>query len=690
MSRIRLYSCILALTFIMAGSAPSRAANFTPIPLRISAPTNIQYRYDETPLSIPFTLSGCPARVTLFIFTKDRPVAPVRNGYLGWHAVSRIDTCVYMSAPRDFPMGTNVIEWSGKNDDENIMEPNDYTFYLWGYDASSPGLTVTNFINPERFAAANIVTVGGDGYSLANPLIFDALPAPSSIIDPARVVRNKWRIGCDPYDPTFVEYTMYATVGEAPRLAPIKEGRYFITESVKADSMTLWKRGWVPNGDAEVVGNWGNRGMMPYPSWRYPHQSPYGGPVSDGGDKLFLPYLWPVGGNRVPEADTGIAYINATDGSLLKNINLPGWSSPPDAVYCPGMIEYRDGMLFAASSTACLVQMIDPAEEEPDFLVRWENGYGDGVWDKTLRPGSFQATWACFGSDAPPNPASISLNAYLFSLFPATGLDGASFGGFAPDGTGFGYFTIPGMENGNVRALHVVDYGSAYDGIYFAGTWAGGDSSGVRYVACDCVKGSLPGYCLYTHNSMVFDPSAGEKLTPGTARYILWDAYGFETARIELSIDHGVTWSTVADSVRAASEIYKWIVPDVRSAECLIRLADASGGSIVMVPSGIFTISGSSGVADDAVTPRPFVTVANRPNPFNPSTVIRYELGMPGRATLAIYTATGQNKKRIDLGMKSRGTHEFLFDGSGLPSGVYLYRIDVGHASAAGKMLLVR
>jgi flagellar hook assembly protein FlgD len=63
---------------------------------------------------------------------------------------------------------------------------------------------------------------------------------------------------------------------------------------------------------------------------------------------------------------------------------------------------------------------------------------------------------------------------------------------------------------------------------------------------------------------------------------------------------------------------------------------------------------------------------------------------MPGWVALTVYNALGQQVKQFDLGRKNRGTHEFVFDGSGLPSGVYFYRVDAGVAAATGRMVLMK
>ena len=80
----------------------------------------------------------------------------------------------------------------------------------------------------------------------------------------------------------------------------------------------------------------------------------------------------------------------------------------------------------------------------------------------------------------------------------------------------------------------------------------------------------------------------------------------------------------------------------------------------------------------------------NSPNPFNPSTAISYNLVEKARVNIMIYNISGQQLKSYDLGVQSEGYQEFVFDGSGLPSGVYLYRVDNGTMSRIGRMLLMK
>jgi hypothetical protein len=80
----------------------------------------------------------------------------------------------------------------------------------------------------------------------------------------------------------------------------------------------------------------------------------------------------------------------------------------------------------------------------------------------------------------------------------------------------------------------------------------------------------------------------------------------------------------------------------------------------------------------------------NHPNPFNPSTTIRYRLPAQTHVTLAVYTLLGQLVTTLVQGVNEAGFHEVRFDGSDLGSGVYLCRLQAGTSIETNKLLLIR
>ncbi len=94
----------------------------------------------------------------------------------------------------------------------------------------------------------------------------------------------------------------------------------------------------------------------------------------------------------------------------------------------------------------------------------------------------------------------------------------------------------------------------------------------------------------------------------------------------------------------------------------------------------------SQQVADLVPPPARTALWQNRPNPFNPSTVIRFDISQPGVATLRIYDLAGAHVRTLYAGAVEPGGYEFPWrgdDASGrrVASGVYVYRLDTswGH-----------
>jgi len=80
----------------------------------------------------------------------------------------------------------------------------------------------------------------------------------------------------------------------------------------------------------------------------------------------------------------------------------------------------------------------------------------------------------------------------------------------------------------------------------------------------------------------------------------------------------------------------------------------------------------------------------NYPNPFNPVTKIRYELPRATHVTLDIYNVKGELVNRVIEGRQTAGSHEITVDGSGLSSGIYIYRLKAEGQVLTRKMLLIK
>ena len=108
---------------------------------------------------------------------------------------------------------------------------------------------------------------------------------------------------------------------------------------------------------------------------------------------------------------------------------------------------------------------------------------------------------------------------------------------------------------------------------------------------------------------------------------------------------------------------------------------------------GTFTVSGwfDDPVSyETAIVPSEFALNGVYPNPFNPSTVISYQLSAKSFVNLRVYDISGRKVTELVNGWRDAGIYEAVFDGSGLASGVYLYTLSAGDYTATGKMVIIR
>jgi len=87
-------------------------------------------------------------------------------------------------------------------------------------------------------------------------------------------------------------------------------------------------------------------------------------------------------------------------------------------------------------------------------------------------------------------------------------------------------------------------------------------------------------------------------------------------------------------------------------------------------------------------------TVENYPNPFNPQTTLRFTLPEEAHVRLTVYDVLGREIMVLVDGTRLAGTHEAHFDGSRLPSGIYVYRLRVtgehGAQEATGRLTMLK
>ncbi len=104
----------------------------------------------------------------------------------------------------------------------------------------------------------------------------------------------------------------------------------------------------------------------------------------------------------------------------------------------------------------------------------------------------------------------------------------------------------------------------------------------------------------------------------------------------------------------------------------------------------LFVESGEFSTIDSTELARQFELKQNFPNPFNPSTTIQFQLFEPTNVSLKVYDSLGRLIETIINQDLPPANHQFSFDASGLPSGVYFYRLSTPERQETRKMLLIK
>ena len=107
----------------------------------------------------------------------------------------------------------------------------------------------------------------------------------------------------------------------------------------------------------------------------------------------------------------------------------------------------------------------------------------------------------------------------------------------------------------------------------------------------------------------------------------------------------------------------------------------------------MFTLRNNEAIAD--VLSSEVVLIGNYPNPFNPSTTIRYDLPHPENVRLEIFNVRGQIIKTLVNEPQEAGRHGVIWHGTdnngrAVTSGVYFYRLTTDSVSEIRRMLLLK
>ncbi len=120
-----------------------------------------------------------------------------------------------------------------------------------------------------------------------------------------------------------------------------------------------------------------------------------------------------------------------------------------------------------------------------------------------------------------------------------------------------------------------------------------------------------------------------------------------------------------------------------------VQATDGEDSVFAANGQGHFFVWMDVGADNQPSLPREF-SLSAYPNPFNPTTTLSLSLPVSSEAVLRVFDVTGRLVTETRLGRLEGGSHEIAFDGSALPSGVYLATFETPTARVTQKLVLLK
>jgi hypothetical protein len=571
-------------TILLLLSSLAFGATFAPTPMKLDGDAQLSYQFDGSNLTIPVRLSGTPALVKYAIFTKDKgdTVSKVRNGYLGWHYMDKIDTCIYVSADYTFQPGNHTVTWNGMDQDGGTVAKDTYTYYLWGYDnVSAPLLAI-----PDNQGYAT-----NDEYLVWDPE-GNRLPKPIWYCQQGGARREmRWVLGGDPEDEALME-TCYLPVPEGWRDSDyghwlvdsqnfgIVYGRTFNSTTVVGRAR---KYNWVPNdtGTEDSVFGVEFTPLNNYSGSEYDDTYLFYGECNykETVPRTYLhiidyrntdtgEYIGYIDQSLVFEGvDQYEQYKENTQASVLMN---GGWTQSSWFA--------EEGWMIGGNHCCCLRVACEPTQyfDDPDSdCIRWENGNGDMVtWDINFETTSIKP-WVC-------NSLGVNISAHGFGCDKHGIVQTGEYWGAVsmqvatPDGTGFGKFSYAGEMDVHKGGFTVLDWDTPYDGCYHCkpkadGTgiegltyWNGHDSfRGIISHQVSVEADAPAAFSVAQNTPNPFNPSTTISFTLAKSGNVTVDVFNVAGQKIASLVDgyreagaHSVMW----DASGQAAGVYFYTV----------------------------------------------------------------------------------------------------------------------------------
>jgi len=190
------------------------------------------------------------------------------------------------------------------------------------------------------------------------------------------------------------------------------------------------------------------------------------------------------------------------------------------------------------------------------------------------------------------------------------------------------------------------------------------------------------------------NPLGGETFVSGETVIIKWTMlvpHDQENWDLYFSSNGGNSWEELELDLESFRTTFVWTVPQLLTENARIRIIQDNTGGDYVDASGDFIITDvQTSIGIKEKNPNAFNLHPNYPNPFNPTTIINYELPNTTNIDLSVYNLLGQKIVTLVSGQQTAGYHSIEWDASNLSAGAYFIKLQANEFVQIKKSILLK
>jgi photosystem II stability/assembly factor-like uncharacterized protein len=155
---------------------------------------------------------------------------------------------------------------------------------------------------------------------------------------------------------------------------------------------------------------------------------------------------------------------------------------------------------------------------------------------------------------------------------------------------------------------------------------------------------------------------------------------GTETG-VYQSINRGINWTTATSGMPAFVPVDELVYQ--KGSNYVFAFTHGRSAFVTSLPTPVE-------LETNIKNPVSFDLYQNYPNPFNPSTIIKYSIPSDENVKVSVYNIKGELIKTLVDQFQKAGYYNVKYDGLGLSSGIYFYKVEAGKFNQVKKMILIK